>query len=181
VWPSINLETHVEDVVSHIEQERLEDIVLCGHSYGGMVIAGAASRLPGRVRTLLFIDALVPLDRDSVWSMFKAPQRDVMAGNTSDGVTTNPPPGLDPRTRPHPLACFMQPVSLGDAAYSARRKVFVWCKPWAEGAFAGVHDRVAGERDWEVLKVPFGHDVMNEAPDQTRDIIRAVAEDRALS
>ena len=180
-WPPINLNTHIEDVVSYIEAERLENIVLCGHSYGGLVIAGAADRLPGRIRTLLFIDALVPQDGESVWSMFKAPQRDIMAGNSPDGVVTNPPPGLDPRVRPHPLACFMQSVSLGDAAYSAQRKVFIWCKPWAEGAFAGIHDRLSKQPDWEVLEVPFGHDIMNEAPDQTRDIILATAENRALS
>ena len=92
-WPAINLDTHIEDVVSYIESEKLTDVVLCCHSDAGLVIAGAAGRLPGRIRTLLFIDALVPRDSESGWSTWGPGQRDAFVRNSPDGIVTNPPPG----------------------------------------------------------------------------------------
>jgi pimeloyl-ACP methyl ester carboxylesterase len=110
---SINLNTHIDDLVSLIELEQLEDIVLCGHSYGGMVIAGASDRLKGRVRTLLFLDALVPNDGDSVWSTWGPPMRDHFIQASTDGLLTPQPPGTDARARPHPLATFPIRFMLG--------------------------------------------------------------------
>lgn len=178
VWPPINLDTHIEDVVSFIESERLDDVVLCGHSYGGLVIAGASDRLPGKIRSLLFIDALVPRDGESVWTTWDPPHRDAFVLNSPDGIVTAPPPGVDPRARAHPLACFMQPVRLGSAAYAVETKSFVWCGGWNDGPFRRVHDRVVAEGDWTVHRVPFGHDVMNGGSTVIRDIILATAEGR---
>src|SRR5579859_7931096 len=58
--PDIDLETHVLDVVNLLEMEDLTDVVLVGHSYGGMVVTGAADRVPSRIRTLVYLDAFVP-------------------------------------------------------------------------------------------------------------------------
>ena len=180
-WPAINLDTHIEDVVSYIENEKLTDVVLCGHSYAGLVIAGAADRLPGRIRTLLFIDALVPRDGESVWSTWGPEQREAFVQNSPDGIVTNPPPGVDPRARPHPLACFLQPVRLGDHAYQVDEKVFVWCRAWADGPYKAIHERVDAEGDWTIHRIPFGHDIMNEAPDVTLELLLATAERRPFS
>ena len=57
---NITLETHIRDVCGVIEAEELTDVILCGHSYGGMVISGVADRLPGRIRALVYLDAFVP-------------------------------------------------------------------------------------------------------------------------
>lgn len=56
----INLTTHIDEVVELFERENLGAVVLCGHSYGGMVIAGVADRIPDRISNLVFIDAVVP-------------------------------------------------------------------------------------------------------------------------
>lgn len=175
-WAPINLETHIEDVVSFIEAERLYDVVLCGHSYGGLVIAAAADRLRGRVRSLLFIDALVPNDGESVWSTWDPAQREAFVRNSPDGIVTNPPPGVDERARPHPLACFMQPCRLSSGDYGVKTKVFVWCGGWNDGPFRRVHDRVVARDNWIVHRVPFGHDVMNGGAEVIRDIVLATAE-----
>jgi pimeloyl-ACP methyl ester carboxylesterase len=175
-WPPINLDTHIEDVVTLIGNEKLDDVVLCGHSYAGLVIAGVADRLPGRISTLLFIDALVPRDGESVWTTWDVAQRDAFVLHSPDGIVTNPPPGVDARARPHPLACFMQPVRLGAAAYAVDRKAFVWCCGRAQSPFERVHQRVKGEGGWAVHRIPFGHDIMNEAPELLRDIILSTTE-----
>lgn len=96
---AINLDTHIEDVVSLIEQEQLDDVVLCGHSYAGMVIAGVADRVVERIRTLLFIDAIVPSDGDSVWSLWPDEVCAMFIATAPDGLVTGPPPGVDSRAR----------------------------------------------------------------------------------
>jgi pimeloyl-ACP methyl ester carboxylesterase len=68
--PDVGLNTHIEDVVNTILFEDLHDIVLVGHSYGGMVITGVADRVPDRIRKLIYVDALVPNDGESLMSIF---------------------------------------------------------------------------------------------------------------
>jgi pimeloyl-ACP methyl ester carboxylesterase len=165
VSASINLTTHIDDLVSLIELEQLEDIVLCGHSYGGMVIAGAADRLAGRVRTLLFLDAMVPNNGDSVWSTWGHPMRDHFIQGSTDGLLTPQPPGTDARARPHPLATFLQPIQLSDNAYAAKNKVYAWCNGQPGSPFEAIHDRVAADEAWLTHKLACGHDIMNEAPE----------------
>lgn len=58
--PEIGLETHIEDVCNIIRFEKLHDIILLGHSYGGMVITGVADRLPEPIRQLVYLDAILP-------------------------------------------------------------------------------------------------------------------------
>jgi pimeloyl-ACP methyl ester carboxylesterase len=171
----INLDTHINDLVSLIEAEQLNDIVLCGHSYGGMVIAGASERLPGRIRTLLFLDALVPNDGDSVWSTWAPEVRDMFIAAAPDGLATCPPPGLDARARPHPLATFLQPIRLTKNAYAPKNKVYAWCKGQPDSPFEAIHNRVAADAAWVTHKLACGHDVMNEAPELALKLLVEVA------
>ncbi|MGH8724055.1 MAG: alpha/beta fold hydrolase, partial [Burkholderiales bacterium] len=60
VRADIGLDTHIEDVAALLEMEDLKDVVLVGHSYGGMVITGAAARAPARIQRLVYLDAFVP-------------------------------------------------------------------------------------------------------------------------
>ena len=58
--PSINLDTHIADIVNVIKHEELSDVVLVGHSYGGMVVTGVADALADKIRSLVYLDAFVP-------------------------------------------------------------------------------------------------------------------------
>jgi len=55
----INLTTHIDEVVDLFEREDLNDVILCGHSYGGMVIAGVADRITDRIGHLVFLDSVL--------------------------------------------------------------------------------------------------------------------------
>jgi pimeloyl-ACP methyl ester carboxylesterase len=167
----INLDTHIEDVVSFIELEELTDVVLCGHSYAGMVIAGAADRLPGKIRTLVFIDALVPEDGDSVWSTWAPEVRDQFFVNSQDGLHTAAPPGTDPRARAHPLATFLQPVHLSANAYACANKVYALCAADKGSPFHAIRDRVALQPGWTIRELACGHDLMNQAPELALQLI----------
>src|SRR5690242_11549316 len=64
--PQVNLETHIDDVVNLIRREELSNVVLCGHSYGGAVVSGAADRAPERIGALVYLDAFLLDDGRSV-------------------------------------------------------------------------------------------------------------------
>jgi pimeloyl-ACP methyl ester carboxylesterase len=63
---NITLETHIRDVAGCIEAEEISDIILVGHSYGGMVILGLADRMADRIKALVYLDAFVPGDGESL-------------------------------------------------------------------------------------------------------------------
>ena len=68
--PDVDLQTHINDVVNLILFEDLHDVVLTGHSYGGMVITGVIDRVPDRIKHVVFLDAAVPDDGMSLWQLF---------------------------------------------------------------------------------------------------------------
>src|SRR3954462_14723916 len=67
--PSIDLEMHIQDILNVIQYEDLRDIVLIGHSYGGMVATGVADRARDRVAQLIYVDAFVPRDGQSLFDL----------------------------------------------------------------------------------------------------------------
>jgi pimeloyl-ACP methyl ester carboxylesterase len=171
----INLDTHIDDVVSLVDLEKLDDVMLVGHSYGGMVVAGASERLVGRVKTLLFIDAMLPADGDSVWTLLKDFNRDHFIADAHDGLVTAAPPGVDPRARAHPLATFLQPVKLTSAAYAPGIKVYAMCNAKGGTPFEGFYKNKAQDPAWLVRTLQSHHDFMKEAPLQARDLILSTA------
>ena len=73
--PTVNLDTHIDDVVNLIRWEELSDVVLCGHSYGGAVISGVADRIPDRIRSLVYLDAFLLEDGESLHDLLSEGQR----------------------------------------------------------------------------------------------------------
>src|SRR5260221_7032991 len=73
----VNLDTHIDDVVNLIRWEELSDVVLCGHSYGGCVISGVADRVPDRIGALVYLDAFVLEDGQSLHDTLPPSQRDL--------------------------------------------------------------------------------------------------------
>lgn len=172
---AINLDQHIADVVALIEDEQLNDVLLCGHSYGGMVIAGARDRLGERIARLVFVDALVPDDGESVWSFWPKESSDNFIDASTDGVSTAPPPGLDPRARAHPLGTFLQPISLGAATYAGVRKTYALCRNNAPSPFHDLCAKLGAQGDWQIEQLDCGHDIMSEAPDLLADLLLKAA------
>lgn len=118
--PLVNLTTHVHDVVNHVLYEDLRDIVLVGFSYGGMVVTGALAHIGERVKHLVYVDALVPGDGDSAFSLggfgeappiaLGAPWQVTAAPRTYDDAAESE--FMTARRGPQPMACFTEPVRL---------------------------------------------------------------------
>jgi pimeloyl-ACP methyl ester carboxylesterase len=69
ISPILDLETHIQDVVNVLRFEELKDVILVGNSYSGMVITGVADRCPDRIKHLIYVDAFVPHDGESVFDL----------------------------------------------------------------------------------------------------------------
>src|SRR5258708_12800811 len=105
--PSIDLETHIQDILNVIKYEDLRDIVLIGHSYGGMVATGVADRARDQVNQLIYLDAFVPGEGQCLLDFLNAfeRQRMLQLAKSGDGWR-GPPNPTPPDTPPAPVACL---------------------------------------------------------------------------
>jgi pimeloyl-ACP methyl ester carboxylesterase len=149
--PEIGLDTHIQDVVNLIETKDLQQVILVGHSYSGMVITGVADRVPGRIAHLVYLDAVVPRDGQSLvdTAPFIGTFLRREANKKGDGWRVNPPRGgtfgitkepdlslVRSKVTPQSLKTFFQPVHITHKAAvdsiphtfieCTRRGVIVW-------------------------------------------------------
>ena len=119
--PQVNLSTHVLDVVNAILYEDLTDIVLLGFSYGGMVVTGALEHVADRVSHLVYLDAFVPADGQSLDDLSGAGYRQAAIGPGAAWLVEPLQRPMDDaaaadwssaRRSPHPVGCFTEPVRL---------------------------------------------------------------------
>jgi pimeloyl-ACP methyl ester carboxylesterase len=171
---TVNLDTHIDDVLAVLAAEQVADAVLVGHSYGGMVITGAADRAAnGSVRRLVYSDAYVPEDGQSCWDLTtEAFRRLFLHGAAMDGHAVQPPPGLDPRVTAHPLASFLQQIRLDGGGLSRiTTRDYVYLSGWDGTPFTTVQARLAGDPAWRVHTLRSSHNVMRDAPDEFLKIL----------
>ena len=189
---SVGLETHVADVIGAIGSERVGDVLLVGHSYGGAVATVVASRVPERLRGLIYIDGFIPSDGQSVadlvdpeWaeSAFFAPAREVGEGwrvpfPFPDDLDDYPPDVAERyRAGWQPLATLTDPAAV-DPAIAAVPRVFVHCIRKEPGTDAFVEaTRTATEAGWPVFEIASGHDVQFEDPDGIAALLDRIARD----
>ncbi len=179
----VNLDTHVDqgaDAVTAAAERTGEAVVLVGHSYGGSVITGAADRAPERVRALVYLDAFVPEDGDSCWSMTNDEQRAwYLEGAARDGLTVEPLPFFDQRARPHPLATLLQRSRLTGAWTCVPDKTYVAATDWPGGPIASpfrtTEQRIAADPAWTSHRWPTRHNVLHEGPQRVLDLLRQVS------
>ncbi|MEU6129829.1 alpha/beta fold hydrolase [Saccharopolyspora sp. NPDC047091] len=174
--PEVGLGTHIDDIVGLITREDLDDVVLVGHSYGGMVISGAADRAPGRITRLVYLDTEVPEDGEAGIDAFPVIKQ--LVDDAVDGWRIPPPPeqppplGLFGVTDPDDVAwlrsmlsdlsarCLQEPVRLSDPAARAIPRMHIHC---VGGRRADIPRRPVpvGEAKREL---PTGHDCMITMP-----------------
>ena len=182
--PLVTLDTHIDDVVNLIRWEELSNVVLCGHSYAGCVISGVADRIPERIARLIYLDAFVLEDGESLHAALPPAQRDLQLELTKqygDGWKVPPIPAevfgvnatdrdwVDRQCTLQSLATFQQPVRLtrGTAVIPT---TYILATGWTESPFAKFSER-ARDKGWTMLSVACGHDVMLDLPDELTRIL----------
>ncbi|WP_424530568.1 alpha/beta fold hydrolase [Sphaerisporangium viridialbum] len=175
----VNLDTHIQDVSGVLAAENIQDAVLVGHSYGGMVITGVADRVPERVDCLVYLDAVVPEHGDSCWNLVSDQERQWYMDVVETGYATRPLPFFDARATPHPLASLVQPLRLtGDLAH-IRRRDYVYAAGWDEQSpFTPVFERLREDPSWTTHALDSGHNLMRDAPQHLLKILLEAVEPR---
>ena len=185
---NITLETHIRDVCGCLEAEELSDVVLCGHSYGGMVITGVADRMPERVKALVYLDAFVPQHGQSLNALLPLALGPEVAANflgafrgaalEGNSGLMNPIPAemfniradqrawVDRRCVPQALATFESPILLHGGGASVQQRVYILADGWDPSPFRYFAARCEGQPGWRVLKMPCSHDVMVDMPQE---------------
>lgn len=167
---SVNLDTHIQDVVELLEMEDLTEAILLGHSYGGMVVSGVLDRCPKRVSAALYCDAYVPENGESCFSLTSDSFRKLFLENaTRDGFSVLPPHSVDSRLTAHPLATFLQTIYLQNKPKQIKRG-FVYLSGWSDTPFKATYERLSGLPEWQTFDLPVGHSVTAEAFDELLDI-----------
>ena len=116
---NIDLDTHIQDIVNVILWENLHDVVLVGHSYGGMVITGVADRVPDRLKHVVYLDALLPENGENVDEIRPQAIKFSITNGFTIGVWMrgNPPP---PHDVPQSAQTFSQPITLTNQAVAQK-------------------------------------------------------------
>ncbi len=183
----IDLTAHVEDILDVFKREDLDDVILCGHSYGGMVVSGVADKIPDRIRNLVFIDAVVPESGKrmtdyvfpgwrlltimaAVWilgrgSMLIAPPASYFKVNKADRKM------VDQRLTPHPIASLLERIRIGDNADRIANHTYIYATNWGFPAITAQYERAKARAGWKVFEVESGHDIMIDAPAELADIL----------
>ena len=188
----VNLTTHITDIANLLLYQDLSEVVLVGNSYAGMVSTGVATKVPERLKLLVYLDAYLPADGQSEFDLLPAEMRAAREAEAAahEGVVQPPPPAIfgvkDPvlaewikaRSTPHPLATYTEPVPAGNAESATLPRVFIRCignpattpdlfAPSAEKA------RAAG---WHVHELAAGHLAMLTAPREVAELLLKLTE-----
>lgn len=186
--PGVGLTTHIRDVVNHVLYEDLNDIVLLGFSYGGFVVAGAVEHLAPRIRHLVFLDAFVPEDGQSVFSLTGTATSTIGLGEP----WLVPPPVRefdDPaeaafmttRRTSHPVLCFSEAVRLPrplEEHSFGRTYIRATAEPVesaATAAFEAAARRAQASPHWHSREIGTNHMIANNRPEELAGLLRELA------
>jgi pimeloyl-ACP methyl ester carboxylesterase len=190
----VGLETHIADVVNLLEREDLHDAILVGHSYAGFVIAAAADRARGRLAALVYLDAFIPADGESLYDLNPGLEERLALSLTDERGRTRGrgaakvwllPPGdpagfgvddpedqrwlRDGHMPPTPELTFREPVRL-NGNHLAIPAVFARCTRFG---LAGPEAR-ARQHGYTIHRIDAGHDAMLTHPDQVAALLLSI-------
>ena len=176
---SIDLSTQIDDVVGEIKWKDLDGIVMVGHSYGGMVITGVAEQLRDRISAIVYLDAFIPADGQSLFDMTHTNPPTVHAipphlaayfhVNAADSAW------VDTKLTPHPTGCFTEKLKVTGAYQTIAKKVYIRAPLFKMAAFDAALEQCRADRSWKTEVVTCGHDVMIDQPEVLTAILEKLA------
>ena len=176
--PGIGLATHITDVVNVLKWEQLFGVVLCGHSYGGMIITGVAEQMQTAIDSIVYLDAFVPLDGELVLDLTGPAVHEALRAAQAKGLIAVPPrpaeafgvnvlgrAWVDGKNTPQPIATFTETIRVSGAAERIARKIYIRAATYPSPGFEKALARVKADRSWRTYDAPCGHDVMVDEPE----------------
>jgi pimeloyl-ACP methyl ester carboxylesterase len=191
--PANDLETHIQDMLAVIKYEDLRDIVLIGHSYGGMVATGIADRARDKIQQLIYLDAFVPKDGEALFDLVGPEGRRGMEASTKAGdgwrVPPNPiPPDtseadvnwLMPRRVPQSIRCFNTPLRLTGGETTLPRSYIYCTRTTPADPFRQFATRARSEPGWRFYEMDASHSPHVTAPEALAALLQAIASGQSL-
>jgi pimeloyl-ACP methyl ester carboxylesterase len=181
--PKIDLTTHIMDVVNFIKWRELKDIVLVGHSYGGMVVSGVAELMEENIASIVLVDAFYPKDGQRLIDL--SPRRDAVLAAAKDGTSRLPPVDaavfnvnaadqawVNSLCTAQPIRTFLDPVRLSGARDRIARRRYIRAAGYPAGPFdAGMAEAAAA--GWKTSSIDGGHDLMIDSAEQLSSLLMA--------
>jgi pimeloyl-ACP methyl ester carboxylesterase len=185
--PAIDLDTHIQDVLNVIHYEDLRDIVLLGHSYGGMVATGVADRARDRITKLIYLDAFVPDDGQCLLDFVPESERQRMrdVAKSGDGwrVPPNPTPPdtppedidwLNARRVPMPIKCFETPLKFCGGVLTLPRSYIYATRITPADTFGPFAARTKSEPGWRYVEIDASHSPAVTAPERLMAVLEKI-------
>ncbi len=187
--PEIDLDTHIEDILAVFRWERVDQAVLCGHSYGGMVVTGVAERIPDRIRSLVYLDAHVPEDGKAMVDYMPEERSRAQLEADARGDTAPLPPiaaarfGVNPADRdwidawctPQPRRTFTTPARLSGAAGWIAKRTYIRAAGYDSPPLDAARARCAAHPGFAIREMACGHDAMVDDPEGLVDLLLEAA------
>jgi pimeloyl-ACP methyl ester carboxylesterase len=183
-----DLTMHITDIVNVIKWENLSDIVLVGHSNGGFIISGVAEKIEPAIASLVFLDAFVPENGESLAEIASPRVREGIQAILQKGELSMAPPKaaffqvnekdrawVDEKCTPQPVGTLTQKIALGGARERIAKKAYVRAKGYGSPGFDAIHAKLQTNPAWRVYEMPSGHDAMVDMPDRLVEILLEVA------
>lgn len=180
----VDLGTHVQDVLGLIDYEDLADIVLVGHSYGGMVVSGVADAVPSKIASLVYLDAFVPENGRALFDLLPpgAPKAVPVPGE--EWLAAPLPAGTfgelskearefsEHKTSPHPIACFTQPLTITGGIDRVKRKTYIYCNNPEPTTFTAFYNKLKTKPGWIVHTLPCTHIAQMDMPRELTEFLQ---------
>ena len=181
----IDVSTHATDVVNLIKWERLSGVVLCGHSYGGMVVSAVAEQIADTIGSIVFLDAFVPENGDSMADLTSQVVRDNLKAAAERGdisvlgrpaaaflVNEKDQAWVDSKLTDQPNGVATQPIKLTGAREKIARKTYIRAPRYPQAAFDKALAECKADSTWKTfVNENTGHDVMVDQPQWLADVI----------
>ena len=184
----IDVSTHVTDVVNVLKWERLSGVVLCGHSYGGLVVSGVAEQMAEKIGSIVFLDAFLPENGDSMERLTSQAVRDTLKSAATRGelgvparsaaaflVNEKDQAWVDAMCVPQPIGTMTEKLKLTGARERIGKKAYIRAAAYPNPGFDNAYARVKADRSWRSYELPCGHDVMVDMPERLAEILVEVA------
>jgi pimeloyl-ACP methyl ester carboxylesterase len=189
--PDVGLSTHIQDVLAILDGKNLHDVLLVGHSYGGMVITGVADEAVEHIAELIYLDAHVPKDGQSFGDIV-GPQimnmmRQVAKATGQGWLVPAPPPEhfgitleadiafVKSKLVPQPIKTFEEPVHLTNPAAFSLPRTYIYLNKPPLGSFDGFAKMARNSKDWGYYEMATGHDAMILKPQELAELFIKIA------
>lgn len=184
----VDINTHVTDIVNVIKFESLDNIVLVGHSYAGLIITGVAEQIGSAISSIVYLDAFLPDDGDTLVGLSPETVRIATFAARDKGEISRPfppasvfgvnekdQPWVNSKLTPQPLGTSFTPIKTTGAREKITKKTFIRLTGYQSPFFDKALAQCRGDKSWRTFEIATGHDIMVNMPDELTSLILEAA------